>query len=73
MGAQQIQPPTEMLYGASSASLRDPFGHVWGLLTWREDLEPAEMERRGDALLKAQHEDRPVGQSVDGGPYAHAS
>ena len=32
--------------------LRDPFGHVWVLLTWKEDLEPAEMERRGNALLQ---------------------
>ncbi len=52
MGAEEIQPPTEMFYGASSASLRDPFGHVWVLLTWKEDLEPAEMERRGNALLQ---------------------
>jgi PhnB protein len=51
-GAQQIQPPTDMFYGASSASLRDPFGHVWVLLTWQEDIEPAEMERRGNALLR---------------------
>jgi PhnB protein len=46
-GAEQIQPPTEMFYGANSASLRDPFGHVWVLLTWTEDLSSAEMERRG--------------------------
>jgi PhnB protein len=52
MGAQEIQPPTDMFYGASSASVRDPFGHVWVLLTWKEDLEPAEMERRGNAVLK---------------------
>jgi PhnB protein len=51
-GAEQIQPPTEMFYGASSASLRDPFGHVWVLLSWKEDLNPAEMERRGKAMLK---------------------
>jgi PhnB protein len=50
-GAEQIQAPTRMFYGASSASLRDPFGHVWVLLTWQEDLEPAEMERRGNAAL----------------------
>jgi PhnB protein len=63
MGAQEIQPPTEMFYGASSASVRDPFGHIWVLLTWREDLEPAEMERRGNAQLEAQHtsESRPEG------------
>jgi PhnB protein len=51
-GAEQIQPPTDMFYGANSASVRDPFGHVWVLLSWKEDLEPAEMERRGNALLK---------------------
>lgn len=50
-GAEQVQPPTEMFYGANSASLRDPFGHVWVLLTWKEDLDPAEMERRGNTLL----------------------
>jgi PhnB protein len=51
-GAQIVQPPTDMFYGATSASVRDPFGHVWVLLSWREDLEPAEMERRGHAALK---------------------
>ena len=50
-GAEEIQPPTDMFYGASSASVRDPFGHVWVLLSWREDLDPAEMERRGKEFL----------------------
>ena len=50
-GAEEIQAPTDLFYGASSASVRDPFGHVWVLLTWKEDLEPAEIERRGNALL----------------------
>lgn len=48
-GAEEIQPPTDMFYGASSATLRDPFGHVWVLLSWKEDLTPAEIERRGRA------------------------
>jgi PhnB protein len=50
-GAEEIQPPTDMFYGASSASVRDPYGHVWVLLSWKQDLDPAEMERRGNALL----------------------
>jgi PhnB protein len=50
-GCEQVQPLTEMFYGANSASVRDPFGHVWVLLTWKEDLSPAEMERRGRAAL----------------------
>jgi PhnB protein len=52
MGAELIQAPTEMFYGANSASVRDPFGHIWVLLSWKEDLEPAEMERRGKSFLK---------------------
>lgn len=50
-GAEEIQPPTDLFYGARSASLRDPYGHVWVLLNWKHDLEPAEMERLGNALL----------------------
>jgi PhnB protein len=50
-GCEAAQPLTEMFYGASSASVRDPFGHVWVLLTWKEDLPPAEMERRGREAL----------------------
>ncbi len=49
-GAEQIQPPTDMFYGASSASVRDPFGHVWVLLSWKEDLPPAEIERRASQV-----------------------
>lgn len=51
-GCVQVQPPTDMFYGANSASVRDPFGHVWVLLTWKEDLPPREMERRGNAALR---------------------
>ena len=45
-GCELIQSPTDMFYGASSASVRDPFGHVWVMLTWNEDLGPAEIEAR---------------------------
>lgn len=50
-GAEQVRPPTDMFYGANSASLRDPFGHIWVLLTWKEDLSPVEMERRGQQFF----------------------
>jgi len=53
-GCEQVQPPTDMFYGANSASVRDPFGHVWVLLTWKEDLSPSEMERRGKAALSGE-------------------
>jgi PhnB protein len=51
-GAEEVQPVTDMFYGATSGSVRDPFGHVWVLLSWKEDLDAAEIERRGAALLK---------------------
>lgn len=53
-GAEQVQAPTDMFYGASSASVRDPYGHVWVLLTWKENVPPAEMERRGNAALRGE-------------------
>jgi len=52
-GAEAIQQPTDMFYGASSASVRDPFGHVWVLLTWTEDPSPAEIEERGRQFLSS--------------------
>ena len=45
-GCEEIQTPVDMFYGANSASVRDPFGHVWVLLTWKEDLDVREIERR---------------------------
>jgi PhnB protein len=50
-GAKEVQPVTDMFYGASAGSVRDPFGHVWVLLTWKNDPDAAEIERRGSALL----------------------
>ncbi|MEV7180851.1 VOC family protein [Kitasatospora sp. NPDC093679] len=32
-GAELLAPPADMPYGARQAMLRDPFGHVWILLT----------------------------------------
>jgi PhnB protein len=52
-GCQDIQAPTEMFYGANSASVRDPFGHVWVLLTWNQDLDPEEMELRAKQFFNS--------------------
>ncbi|MFJ9776391.1 VOC family protein [Kitasatospora sp. NPDC101157] len=32
-GAELLAPPADMFYGARQSTLRDPFGHVWILLT----------------------------------------
>jgi PhnB protein len=52
-GATILQPAQDMFYGDRAGMLQDPFGHIWVLLTHQEDLEPAEIKRRGEALLEA--------------------
>ncbi|MDR6943004.1 VOC family protein [Mucilaginibacter pocheonensis] len=58
-GTEQIQPITDMFYGASSCSVRDPFGHVWVMLSWKKDFDTAEIERRGNIALS----ERPTGNN----------
>jgi PhnB protein len=50
-GAQLLQPPTDMFYGARTVMLKDPFGHLWVFLTHTEDLSVEEIARRGTELL----------------------
>ena len=50
-GAELLQPPIDMFYGARTIMLKDPFGHVWVFLTQKEDLPPEEIARRGAELL----------------------
>ncbi len=50
-GAKVLQQPQDMFYGARSAMLLDPFGHVWVLLTHQQDLSMEEITRRGEELL----------------------
>jgi PhnB protein len=52
-GAVALQPVQDMFYGARSGIVRDPFGHVWILLTHQEDLDVHEVEARGAQLLAA--------------------
>jgi uncharacterized glyoxalase superfamily protein PhnB len=50
-GATAVRPPTDQFYGERSGTLRDPFGHEWLLGHSIEEVEPAEMQRRYDALM----------------------
>jgi PhnB protein len=45
-GGKEKQPLKDQFYGDRSGSFVDPFGHVWHLATHKEDVPPAEMERR---------------------------
>ena len=47
-GATVLQPLRDEFFGDRVALLVDPFGHKWHLATRKEDVSPAEMQRRMD-------------------------
>jgi PhnB protein len=51
-GATVRTPPEDKFYGDRSATLGDPFGHVWYFSTHIEDVTPEEMRRRAEAMMK---------------------
>jgi PhnB protein len=46
-GAKIKMPASDMFWGDRYGKVEDPFGHGWGILTHKEDVTPAEMEKRG--------------------------
>lgn len=50
-GAKPLQPPKDQFYGDRTGLLEDPFGHVWFIATHKEDLLPAEIEKRAAAAF----------------------
>jgi PhnB protein len=45
-GARVISAPEDQPYGARSAKLEDPYGHVWMCATHIEEVSPEEFEAR---------------------------
>jgi PhnB protein len=45
-GATPEMPPADMFWGDRFGQVRDPFGHLWGLGTHKEDLAPEEIAKR---------------------------
>ncbi|HJX92439.1 MAG TPA: VOC family protein [Pyrinomonadaceae bacterium] len=52
-GGTEVKPVQDQFYGDRSGTLKDPFGHVWHIATHKEDVAPAEMEKRIAAAHKA--------------------
>lgn len=50
-GGKEIQPVQDMFYGDRMGMLKDPFGHIWVLLTSKEILTPNEIVKRAEKLL----------------------
>jgi PhnB protein len=40
----------DQFYGDRSGTITDPFGHIWTIATHKEDVSPAEMQRRMAAM-----------------------
>jgi PhnB protein len=53
-GAKVVRPLQDQFYGDRSATLEDPFGHVWTVATHIEDVSPKEINRRAEAFMKQQ-------------------
>jgi PhnB protein len=51
-GATVSRPLEDQFYGDRSATLQDPFGHVWTIATHKEDVSDEEMNRRFQAIMK---------------------
>lgn len=51
-GAKVLRPLADHFYGERSGAIRDPFGHEWLVGHELEKVEPAEMQRRYDALFR---------------------
>jgi len=50
-GAKLLRPIKNQFYGDRSASLLDPFGHMWSVATHIEDVGPEEMKKRMTAAM----------------------
>jgi PhnB protein len=49
VGATVLRAVQDEFYGDRTGMLLDPFGHKWHLATRKEEVTPAEMQRRMDA------------------------
>ena len=51
-GATELQPVTDQFWGDRSGQLRDPFGHVWMIMTHKEDVSNEVVTSRFEARMK---------------------
>ncbi len=50
-GAKLTRPLQDQFYGERTCKLEDPFGHVWHVVTHKEDVSREEMQRRYEAMM----------------------
>jgi len=52
-GAKILKPVQDQFYGDRSGFIQDPFGHLWGVATHKEDVSAEEMEKRAKKASQA--------------------
>jgi PhnB protein len=52
-GAKILKPVQDQFYGDRLGFIQDPFGHLWGVATHKEDLSPEEIEERAKKAMQA--------------------
>ncbi len=52
-GATVAMPLADMFWGDRFGTVADPFGHMWGLATHKEDVPPEELKKRAQAAMAA--------------------
>lgn len=45
-GAKSTKPVMDQFYGDRSGQLQDPFGHLWWVASRKEEVSPAELQKR---------------------------
>ena len=50
-GAKERKPVMDQFYGDRSGQLEDPFGHLWWVATHKEDVTPAELQKRAQEMF----------------------
>lgn len=51
-GATSLSEPKDQFYGDRSASVTDPFGHLWFLATREKDLTEERIRQRAEEMFK---------------------
>jgi PhnB protein len=52
-GAKILKPVEDQFYGDRSGFFQDPFGHLWGVATHKEDVSPKDMKERARKAMQA--------------------
>jgi PhnB protein len=53
-GAKEVFPLQDQFYGYRAGRIQDPFGHLWILSQFLEDVSAGEMQRRMDEMMTSQ-------------------